>query len=409
MDPLTQPGRDFWHGVLAAGGSTTLPRWTLDPVPGVADHETPIHRKTLVAARRMAYDLGVPLRSLVLAAHTRVLAALSGERDVVVGYLADAAVRPLPCLLSSEPASWRALVEKTRRTESALRVYAGFPVDDLRRELALASPAFETVFDLAGAADVSGDAVLYVSFPERNGGRMLRLRYRTDVLDAASAARIAGYHLTARAQVLADPDAEHRRQSLLSADDIRLQLDGFAGPARELPACRHKALTELASELDAVDGVNGDGDGPATPTERRLAAAWAEVLGVPQGQVGRRDHFFDRGGTSLSAVKLVIALDRAVSPKDVLLAPVLADLAERLDGGQARRAEAAPVPCPQRDLMNSGHAGANRTPQNPLTLDRMEGDRHALLDDPRPGSAPQRPDDPADRRRRPGGLGRGAP
>ena len=42
MDPLTPPGRDFWHGVLAAGGTTTVPRWTLDAVPGAADHETPI-------------------------------------------------------------------------------------------------------------------------------------------------------------------------------------------------------------------------------------------------------------------------------------------------------------------------------------------------------------------------------
>ena len=100
------------------------------------------------------------------------------------------------------------------------------------------------MFDLAGAADVSGDTVLYISFPERNGGRMLQLRYRTDVLDAACAARIAGYHLTALAQVLADPDAEHRRQSLLSADDLRLPLDGFAGPARELPARRAHELFE---------------------------------------------------------------------------------------------------------------------------------------------------------------------
>ena len=45
----------------------------------------------------------------------------------------------------------------------------------------------------------------------------------------------------------------------------------------------------------------------------RLAAAWAQVLGVPQDQIGRRDDFFDRGGTSLSAVQLAIALDRAVS------------------------------------------------------------------------------------------------
>jgi hypothetical protein len=54
---------------------------------------------------------------------------------------------------------------------------------------------------------VSGDAVLHVGFPEQDGGRTLRLRYRTDVLDAGCAARIAGYHLTALAQILADPDA----------------------------------------------------------------------------------------------------------------------------------------------------------------------------------------------------------
>ena len=30
-----------------------------------------------------------------------------------------------------------------------------------------------------------------------------------------------------------------------------------------------------------------------TPTERRLAAAWAKVLGIPQDEIGRQDHFFD--------------------------------------------------------------------------------------------------------------------
>ena len=64
----------------------------------------------------------------------------------------------------------------------------------------------------------------------------------------------------------------------------------------------------------------------------RLAAAWSSVLGVPQDQIGRRDDFFDRGGTSLSAVRLAIALDRAVSLKDVIEHPVLGDLAGVIDG-----------------------------------------------------------------------------
>ncbi|MGW3117185.1 non-ribosomal peptide synthetase [Streptomyces sp. NPDC001107] len=87
-----------------------------------------------------------------------------------------------------------------------------------------------------------------------------------------------------------------------------------------------RTLTALAEELDADDS-----GAPVTPAERRLAAAWAEVLGIPADRIGRLDHFFDRGGTSLSAVKLAVALDRAISLKDVTRCPVLADLAAQLD------------------------------------------------------------------------------
>jgi hypothetical protein len=89
-----------------------------------------------------------------------------------------------------------------------------------------------------------------------------------------------------------------------------------------------KTLTALAEEFDPVE----DGSrAPGTPNERRLAAAWAEVLGIPPDRIGRRDHFFDRGGTSLAAVKLAIALDRAITLKDVTRHPVLADLAGLLE------------------------------------------------------------------------------
>ncbi|MEU9323134.1 non-ribosomal peptide synthetase [Streptomyces canus] len=87
-----------------------------------------------------------------------------------------------------------------------------------------------------------------------------------------------------------------------------------------------RTLTALAEDLDAA--VAGE---PVTAGERRLADAWAEVLGVPADRIGRLDHFFDRGGTSLSAVRLVIALDRAITLKDVVRHPVLADLAGLLD------------------------------------------------------------------------------
>lgn len=82
------------------------------------------------------------------------------------------------------------------------------------------------------------------------------------------------------------------------------------------------------------------GDPPSTPTEIRVAGAWARVLGIPESNLSRDDHFVELGGSSLSAVKLVVALDRAVTLKDVLTHGVLADLAEHLD----RLVASTPVP-----------------------------------------------------------------
>ena len=96
--------------------------------------------------------------------------------------------------------------------------------------------------------------------PRATDGQLaLRLRYRTDVLDADGAARIAGYHLTALELMAADLDAEHRRQSLLSAEELHFQLEGLAGPRRELPDRRVHELFEQQVEAhpDAVAAVQG--------------------------------------------------------------------------------------------------------------------------------------------------------
>jgi len=89
-----------------------------------------------------------------------------------------------------------------------------------------------------------------------------------------------------------------------------------------------KALTALAAELDIAES---DHEPPSTDAERWLAALWAEVLGIPKDQIGKRDNFFEIGGTSLSALRLAIALDRAVSFKDLTAHPVLNEQAALID------------------------------------------------------------------------------
>src|SRR6266404_953941 len=254
-------GREFWRGVLLAGGSTTLPRWTLKPVPGVGEHDATIPNELVAALRRLADELAVPLSSVLLTAHAKVLGALSGEREVSTGYATVEGRRPLPCRMTTEPYSWRAMLLETHRAESALLSHADVPVDDLRRELGLTTPLFETVFDVTpgNGGEFAEETVLWVSFLEHDGP-VLRLRYRTDVLDADCAARIAGYHLAALALIAADPDAEHKRQSLLSAEELHFQLDGLAGPRTKLPDRRVHELFEerVRAHPDAIAAVHGD-------------------------------------------------------------------------------------------------------------------------------------------------------
>ncbi|MYX98591.1 amino acid adenylation domain-containing protein [Streptomyces sp. SID486] len=97
-----------------------------------------------------------------------------------------------------------------------------------------------------------------------------------------------------------------------------------------------KYLTGLAAEL--AQGTSAYVP-PATDAERRLALAWAEVLGVLVGRIGRDDDFFTLGGTSLAAVRLVVRLDRRISLRDITAHPVLRDLAAVLDAAAPTGAE----------------------------------------------------------------------
>ena len=142
--------REFWRGVLLNGGFTAIPRWSVDPATGTAEHEAKIPDDLIATLRRLAAELEITATSVLLAAHAKVLAALSGERDVATGYVAQQGGRPLLCRLTTEPDSWRSLLLTTRQAESELLAHANFPVDDLRRELGLTEAFFETVLDPTG-------------------------------------------------------------------------------------------------------------------------------------------------------------------------------------------------------------------------------------------------------------------
>jgi amino acid adenylation domain-containing protein len=267
--------REFWRSVLLAGGSTAIPRWTLNPMASVGQHAGAIPGDLVAAVRRLADTMGVPLSSVLLAAHAKVLATLSGEREVMTSYVArpggQAGGQPdgppggpaLPCRLATGAGSWRELLLDTCRAEAQLLAHRHFGVGELRRELGLTGRPPETVFDPdegASGGELDTGTVLGVGIAEYGGQLVLRLRYRADVIDADSATRIFGYYRTALELIAADPEAGPGRQSLLSTDEVQYQIEGLAGPHRSLPERRFHQLFEqrAAAHPDTVAAVHGE-------------------------------------------------------------------------------------------------------------------------------------------------------
>ncbi|HEY9304231.1 MAG TPA: amino acid adenylation domain-containing protein, partial [Mycobacterium sp.] len=91
--------------------------------------------------------------------------------------------------------------------------------------------------------------------------------------------------------------------------------------------------------LPAPEYTAGEYRAPTTPTEEILAGIYAQVLGLPR--VGVDESFFDLGGDSLSAMRLIAAintgLDDGLSVRALFEAPSVAQLAPRIGGASSRR------------------------------------------------------------------------
>jgi len=205
-----------------------IPRWTQDRRAGQDLVEAPVPEDLRAEVGALARAMDVTPGSIWLAAHARVLQALSGEAEVSTGRLDTAGT--WQCNLDLDRRSWRALVQESRDREALHEAGPG---------------GYEVVFGAGREeSELPEGIVLGVFLLGTSGGEVLRLRYRRDVLDAGAAHRIAGYHLTALRHLIADPEAEPIEADLVEADERRLQLEQLAGPERARPQRRFHELFE---------------------------------------------------------------------------------------------------------------------------------------------------------------------
>ncbi|CPZ44543.1 non-ribosomal peptide synthetase [Mycobacteroides abscessus] len=200
---------------------------------------------------------------------------------------------------------------------------------------------FDTVFvyenyptDTRAAADVNGLAITglssrdYYHYPiavQAGPGRELELRvqYDTDVFDAESIKEL----IERFKQVLVAMTAHPGRQ--LSS------LDLLNGIGRDRWSERSSRVE--GQSVDTRD-TNSTYCRPATLNEQILSSIFAHVLGVDR--VGVDESFFDLGGNSLGAMRVVAAINTALNANLTMLAlfdaPTVRNLAQQLESTSAR-------------------------------------------------------------------------
>jgi amino acid adenylation domain-containing protein len=118
-------------------------------------------------------------------------------------------------------------------------------------------------------------------------------------------------------------------------------LPAYMVPARFLVLDRLPALPSGKVDRASLPAIDAGGDeprvAPRTDRERACAAIWADVLGVLA--IGALDDFFDRGGHSLAATRVIGRVRREfgvrLPVRTLFDHPVLADFAAALAGWEA--------------------------------------------------------------------------
>ncbi|WP_057921655.1 non-ribosomal peptide synthetase [Lysobacter capsici] len=299
----------FQRGVLPAhDGSAHAPGgYHAEALEIPEDHERGL--------RDLANTLGVPVRTLLLSVHLRVLASLCGSRDVTTGLVSN--VRPeiadgdralglflntLPLRAQMAPGRWRDLVLRVREAELGAIEHRYYPYFRLHREQG-GEPLFETIFNYVNfhAYDALENAGLRllgsrvhewtgypldVSFSHTGGRLLLQVIVDPARLSPAQAGRIAGYLRDAIAALVARSDADHAEYRLCAPDDaerLRAWERGPSLPDDDAPATVHagvEARARACPDRDAI--VDGDRtlsyaelDAGAERVARRLRALGA--------------------------------------------------------------------------------------------------------------------------------------
>ncbi|MGW6054326.1 amino acid adenylation domain-containing protein [Streptomyces sp. NPDC055189] len=420
--------RAYWAQLLEGSPFTELPRTKVSPDPDIFPvlfHEVQFPHGLSDRIVALANELSVPVKNVAMAAHTKVLALIAGERDVMTGYEhsgrpeAEDATRAIGLFLNTVPfrarmddGSWADLIRQVYRSETDLLPARRYPMAQMKHDLGTQAALFETAFNfthfyllkqleaiegfslLDVRANSETEFVLRAEYSRhfRTDEVRLCLHYHAHLFEPWQIQRMGAYYIAAFEHMTADPAAAHQLAVLLPEEEqlaldtaereqpLPAELEQFvpdgtrsyrarildahglpapfatrgevvlvAGDAAAPPVTTGlygRRTTESIDVLGSLEqrsrrtfGRSGTPRSavsagpsahrrPASEVQRRIAAAWSKVLDVPLDEITLDQNFFTLGGSSLSAMRVIMELDGLVSLTDLMRNSILQPLCD---------------------------------------------------------------------------------
>jgi len=344
-DPAAQ---EFWRSALDGSHATSLDSCVALEAPLTADPVVTVLIPQWLqdAAGQLAMSRGLPLKSLLLAAHCVTLQRLSGEVDVTTGLVthgrpgrsgaevaAGLFLNTIPIRLDVKPATWLGVVEQVAQFERASYRYRRYPLQAMQSDAG--RPLLNTAFNyvnyhpFAELAGITGIELLdfevheqtnfallaTVGIDPRTARLFLLVSCDPEDVTAAQTHEYANTFMRALAAVVRSPEQA-------------IDLGTNAVTARD--------VTQLVPEQAAIKPDIGmlsapgrSAVAPRTPAEAALVDVFASVLGVDS--VGVHDNFFTIGGDSILALVVRSKAEKrgiAFDIEELYARPTVAELAE---------------------------------------------------------------------------------
>jgi amino acid adenylation domain-containing protein len=283
--------RRYWEDKLSEAPFTRLPRLpraegrSQEPQARVRQVEIP--PEVSEGLKRLARTSALPLKSVLLAVHLKVMGVIGGQDSILTGIVSNSRpeeadgdkllgvfLNTVPFHLTLEDCSWSELARRTFEAERELLPFRRYPLAELQRRRG-GEPLFEAVFNFmnfhvfenvakfdavrvlgyTGHNELNYPLTANFSLSPNSYGVELLIDYHSSELSERQLDEISGYYLRALASMAEAPDGPHAGSTLLSAGERRQLLADWNSTRADYgePVALHRMFEAQADRTpDAV-------------------------------------------------------------------------------------------------------------------------------------------------------------